>query len=100
MRVNNSLFFTICLQRGKSSSDRLDVQASVEPTGKQLNMLLHVDVTHLANAGFLPVVFVSLFCAVCGSGVRGSAALYAVILMRLDAISKIFSLTPASLVDL
>ncbi len=78
----------------------MDVQASVEPTGKQLNMLLHVDVTHLANAGFLPVVFVSLFCAVCGSGVRGSAALYAVILMRLDAISKIFSLTPASLVDL
>lgn len=75
----------------------MDVQASVEPTEKQLNMLLHV--THLATAGFLPVVFVSLFCAVCGSGVGVSAVLYAVILMRLDAISKIFSLTAASLVD-
>jgi len=37
----------------------LDVQASVEPTGKQPNMLLHV--THSTTAGFLPVVFVSLF---------------------------------------
>lgn len=76
---------------------RLDVQASVEPTGKQPNMLLHV--THLATAGLLPVLFESLFCAVCGSGVGVSAVLCAVILMRLDTIPKISIETTASLVE-